>query len=123
MTTKQDMQHAVERLIEALANDDVAIVPLSADAAHSSPLQSEPIQGEAAVREHLAAIAPFLSRVELKRALYDGDSAAVVLEIESVNGVVIEGSQFLRIEDGRIREIRVYFDTGPLLRGGNRRGN
>jgi hypothetical protein len=55
--------------------------------------------------------------VELKRALYDGDSAALVIEFESVNGVVIEGTEFLRIEDGRIRDIRVYFDTGPLLRG------
>jgi hypothetical protein len=80
-------------------------------------LLPEPIEGESAVRAHIAAIAPFVSRVELKRALYDGDSAALVIEFESVNGVVIEGTEFLRIEDGRIREIRVYFDTGPLLRG------
>lgn len=114
------MQRAAERLIQALIHDDATLAPLTADVTYGGPLQSEPIRGEAAVREHLAAIAPFLSRVDLKRALFDGDSAALVLEIESVNGVVIEGTQFLRVGDGRIRDIRVYFDTTPLLRGGNR---
>lgn len=117
MTTTHDMQHAVARLIEAIGSDDVRIIPLAGDVVYSSPLLPEPIEGEGAVRAHIAAIAPFVSRVELKRALYDGDSAALVIEFESVNGVVIEGTEFLRIEDGRIREIRVYFDTGPLLRG------
>jgi len=122
MTPNPNLQHAVEELIQALAPDDTARAPLDAEATYDGPLQAEPIRGEAAVREHLAAIAPFLSRVELKRALYDGDSAALVLEIEGVNGVIIEGAEFLRIEDGRIRDIRVYFDTGPLLRGSPRRG-
>ena len=120
MTTNPEMQRAVELLVQGLARNDAALVPLGADVSHGGPLQPEPIRGETAVREHLAAIAPFLSRVELKRALYDGDSAALILELESINGVVIEGAQFLRIENGRIRDIRVYFDTAPLLRGRNR---
>lgn len=117
MTTTHDMQHAVARLIEAIASDDAGIIPLAANVVHSSPLLPEPIEGESAVRAHIAAIAPFVSRVELKRALYDGDSAALVIEFESVNGVVIEGVEFLRIEGGRINDVRVYFDTAPLLRG------
>jgi hypothetical protein len=117
MTTTQDMQHAVARLIEAFNSDDAGIIPLAADAVFSGPLLPEPITGEIAVRAHIASIAPFMSRMQLKRALYDGDSAALVIEFEGVNGVVIESVKFLRIEDGRIREIRVYFDSGPLLRG------
>ena len=35
----------------------------------------------------------------------------------AVNGVVLEGVEILRIVGGRIRDFRVYFDTGPLLRG------
>jgi len=117
MTTTRDMQHAVALLIEAINSDDAGIIPLAADAVYSGPLLPEPIAGESAVRAHIAAIAPFLSRVDVQRALYDGDSAALVIEFESVNGVVIEGTEFLRIEDGRIREIRVYFDSRPLMRG------
>ena len=117
MTAIHDMQHAVARLIEAIDSDDADIIPLAANVVHSSPLVPEPIEGESAVRAHIAAIAPFVSRVELKRALYDGDSAALVIEFESVNGVIIEGVEFLRIEGGRIHDLRVYFDTGPLLRG------
>jgi hypothetical protein len=122
MITNPDLQRVVEEWIQALARDDANRAPLAADVTYGGPLQPEPIRGEAAVREHLAAIAPFLSRVELKRALHDGDSAALVLEIEGVNGVVIEGAEFLRIGGGRIRDVRVYFDTGPLLRGSPRRG-
>jgi len=123
MTTKQDMQQTVQRLIQALASEDAAGAPLAPDVTYGGPLQPQPLRGEAAVREHLAAIAPFLSRVELKRALYDGDSAALVLTLESVNGVVIEGAEFLRIDGNRIRDISVYFDSAPLLRGGKRRGS
>jgi hypothetical protein len=39
------------------------------------------------------------------------------MEFEAVNGVVLEGVEILRIGSGRIRDFRVYFDTGPLLRG------
>ena len=117
MTTTHDMQHAVARLIEAFNIDDAGIIPLAVDAVYSGPLLPEPIAGEIAVRAHIAAIAPFMSRMDLQRALYDGDSAALVIEFEGVNGVVIEGVELLRIEDGRIREIRVYFDSGPLMRG------
>jgi hypothetical protein len=108
--------------MQALAGNDAGVVPLSGDVEYGGPLQPEPVRGEAEVREHLAAIAPFLSRVELKRALYDGDSAALVLDIASINGVAIEGTLFLRIANEGIRDIRVYFDTGPLLRGGSRPG-
>jgi hypothetical protein len=122
MTMNQDARRAAEGLIRALASNDAAVVPLAGDVEYGGPLQPEPLRGEAAVREHLAAIAPFLSRVELKRALYDGDSAALVLDIESINGVDIEGTLFLRVGNEGIRDIRVYFDTGPLLRGGSRPG-
>jgi hypothetical protein len=117
MTTSHDMQHAVARLIEAINSDDARIVPLADNVVYSSPLLPEPIEGEMAVRKHIAEISPFMSRVDLKRALYDGDSAALVIEFEGVNGVVIEGVEFLRIEGGRIRDLRIYFDTGPLMRG------
>jgi ketosteroid isomerase-like protein len=117
MNTTHDMQHAVARLIEAINSDDARIIPLAEDVVYSSPLLPEPITGAAAVREHIAAIAPFVARLELKRALFDGDSAALVVEFEGVNGVVIEGVEFLRIEGGRINDVRVYFDTLPLLRG------
>jgi hypothetical protein len=117
MITTHEMQHAVARLIEAINSDDAGIIPLAGNVVYSGPLLPEPVEGESAVRAHIAAISPFMSRVDLKRALYDGDSAALVIEFEGVNGVVIEGVEFLRIEGGRIHDLRVYFDPGPLLRG------
>lgn len=115
MTTTQDMQHAVARLIEAMNSDDAGVIPLAEDVVYNSPLVAEPIAGKAAVREHIAAIAPFVSRYVLKRALFDGDSAALVVEVEGVNGTVFEGTEFLRFEGGRICDLRVYFDTRALL--------
>ena len=115
MTTTHDMQHSVARLIEAINSDDAGIIPLAEHVVYNSPLLPDPIVGQAAVREHIAAIAPFVTRYVLKRALFDGDSAAIVVEVEGVNGVVFEGTEFLRFEGGRICDLRVYFDTRPLL--------
>ena len=108
MTAIHDMQHAVARLIEALDSDDADIIPLAANVVHSSPLLPDPIEGESAVRAHIAAIAPFVSRVELKRALYDGDSAALVIEFESVNGVKERTVvSYAGRKCGEVRELRI----------------
>jgi hypothetical protein len=115
MTTTQDMQNAVTRLIEAMNNDGAGVIPLAEHVVYKSPLLPEPLVGHAAVREHIGEIAPFVSRYVLKRALFDGDSAALVVEVEGVNGIVFEGTEFLRFEGGRICDLRVYFDTRALL--------
>lgn len=115
MTTTQDMQNAVARLIEAMNNDGAGVIPLAEHVVYKSPLLPEPLVGQAAVREHIAEVAPFVARYVLKRALFDGDSAALVVEVEGVNGIVFEGTEFLRFEGDRICDLRVYFDSRPLL--------
>jgi hypothetical protein len=46
-----------------------------------------------------------------------GDSAAVLVRYEAVNGVQFEGCYFLEVESGLITRIRTVFDSRPLMTG------
>jgi hypothetical protein len=117
MNNPTDIRDIVRRVIEAYVNNDASEVPLDENVVHRGPMIPAPLRGAAAVRRHMTEIAPFVARMELKRLVTEGESAAVIFEYEGVNGVVIDGAEFFLIRDGLICEQQVFFDTGPLLRG------
>ena len=110
-------EHMLNRLLAAFNDNDVVGLPLGDDVHYGGPLVTRPVRGAAAVREHLATIAPFVARMTLRHSVADDSSVAAEFEFAGVNGVIVEGAVFLHGGDGLIREIRVYFDAGPLLRG------
>lgn len=117
MSNPPDIKTTVNRFIEAFNSNDASVAPLAADVVYSGPLMPEPLRGEPAVRQHIAEIAPFVARLDLKWMIAEADSAAAVFEFEGLNGVVIEGAEFFRVRDGLICEDRVFFDTRPLIQG------
>ena len=117
MSNPTDIHGIVARFIEAFNSNDASTVPLAADVVYSGPMMPEPLRGGTAVRQHIAEIAPFVARMELRRILVEGDSAAAVFRFEGLNGVVIEGAEFFRFRDGLICDIQVFFDSRPLIRG------
>ena len=117
MNGRSTVEQAVGLYFEGLNNNDAAVIPLADDVVFAGPMLSEPISGEAAVRQHLADIAPFVARMDRNLVVIEGDSAAVTLEFEGVNGVVIEGAEFFRITDGKISFVQAFFDPRPLLKG------
>jgi len=117
MSTAPEIREIVGRVIKAYAGGDASLAPLADDVVHLGPMLPEPLHGAAEVRQHIADIAPFVARMELKRLVVEGDSAAAIFEYEGVNGVVIEGAEFFRFRNGLICEQQVFFDTQPLFRG------
>ena len=117
MNDPTTMRHVLDQYSAAYNENDPGRAPLAADVRYSGPMVAETLLGADAVRGHIGEIAPFMARMALKRVVIDGPHAATIFESEGINGVVIEGAEFFRIEDGEIRDIKVYFDTGPLLRG------
>lgn len=115
MTT--DIKEIVGRFIAAFNENDASGVPLAEDVEYRGPMLAQPIRGADAVRKHIDEVAPFVARVTLKQLVTEGEWAAMIFEFEGLNGVVIEGAEFLRIRDGRIHEDLVYFDTRLLLAG------
>lgn len=120
MNNPADIRNIVDRFVAAFSDNDASAIPLTDDAVLSGPMLPQPVRGAEAVRRHIEEVAPFVSRLTLKRLVIEGDTAAVVIEFEGVNGVVIEGADFIRVRDGELCEDVAYFDTRPLLEGNPR---
>ncbi len=98
-------------------SDDASALVLSEDVEFYGTLSPEPVRGESAVRDHIQQVAPFLVSVTNRKMIIEGDSGAVLTSFEAVNGVHVEGTYFLTVEDGKICEIRSVFDSRPLFSG------
>ena len=116
MNDANTVRQVIERYVAAINANDIAAIPLTADVEFHGAMLPEPRVGEAAVREHLAQIAPFMT-MTLPDLLIDGDRAAMVVEIEPVNGVTVQGAGFFRVRDGRICYHQGFTDTHRLFAG------
>ena len=47
----------------------------------------------------------------------EGESVVVTAAFDCVNGLNIEGAFFFEIKDGKIDEVRVFFDTRRMFEG------
>ncbi len=104
---------------EAMNSNDASLAPLSKDVVMHGPMMPEPVRGEAAVRQHISDIAPFIARMDPRLTVIEGDTAAVIMEFEGLNGVAIQGAAFFRVKNGLIFSDQVFFDTRTLIKGAN----
>jgi ketosteroid isomerase-like protein len=111
---------AVEQYVAAFNANDASAVPLADDAVHRGPMVPDAIRGADAVRAYIGELAPFITRMELKQLVVEGDLAAAVLAFEGFNGRIVEGAEFFRFRDGQICERQAFFDTAPLMEGVHR---
>ena len=119
MSDRTAMERTIGLYFKAIKGDDASIVPLADDVVLCGPMQPEPITGEAAVRQYIVDIAPFVARWVEKFSVIEGDSAAVILEFEGLNGLIMEGAEFFRVRDGKICLVQNFFDTRTLIQGAN----
>jgi len=117
MSKRQKIEQAIGCDIETLNTDNAGMIPLTADVALSGPMTPGPIRGEAAVSQNPGATAPFIARMTLKKSVTDTDSAAILVEREGLNGVVIESACFFSLDDGLIRSGQALFDPQLLVEG------
>ena len=119
MSERSAIERAIDQYLQATNSNDVSGIPFTEDVAINGPMIPEAIEGEAAVRQYVAEVAPFVARITRKTTVIDGNTAAIVLEFEGLNGVVIEGAEFFGFRDGRIAWAHTFFDTRPLIKGTN----
>lgn len=117
MSSRSQVESAILQFFEALNSDDASGLPLAEDIKYFGVLSSEPIRGETEVREHIQQVAPFMENETIKQLIIEGDSGAARTEFKGVNGVHVDGTYFLKVEDGKISEIRAVLDTRPLFAG------
>ena len=119
MSERAEVERAIGLYFEAVNANDSSIIPLADNVVMSGPMMPEPINGVAAVRQYINETAPFMARMEQKLTVIEGENAAVLLEFEGLNDVVIEGAEFYRVENGLICQAQVFFDTRLLFKGAN----
>ncbi|HEY0319933.1 MAG TPA: nuclear transport factor 2 family protein [Pyrinomonadaceae bacterium] len=103
---------AVERYLDALRSKDLSRAPLAADIFFTDPLIGE-LTGEEAWREFITPILPAFKDVRVKQHVAEGDYVATQWEADTAWGV-IPILELFRIEDGRIKEARAFFDPRPI---------
>jgi limonene-1,2-epoxide hydrolase len=103
---------AVERYLDALRSKDVSRAPLAPDIFFTDPLVGE-MTGVDAWRGFIAQLLPAIKDVRVKQHVADGDLVATMWEAETIWGV-IPIFELFRVDDGRIKEARAFFDPRPI---------
>lgn len=119
MSERSETERVISLFFQGLNSNDASIIPLADDVVMSGPMMPEPISGKAAVQAYLDEIAPFMARMDPVTSVIEGENAAVIVEFEGLNGVVIQGVEFFHIRNGLICADQVFFDTRPLFKGSN----
>jgi ketosteroid isomerase-like protein len=104
------------QFFEALMKKDFSEFPLAAEVVLESPI-SPRLSGQEAVLEFLEGLASVTKSVRVVDVISEGDKVAVEFELETAEGV-IPGFECFEVSNGRIKKLRPYFDSRPLL-GGN----
>jgi len=105
-----------QQFFDALMRKDFSALPLAADVVLESPI-SPRLSGLESVLEFLEGLASVVKAVRVVDLIADGNKVAVEFELETANGP-IAGFECFEISNGRIKRLRPYFDSRPLL-GGN----
>jgi limonene-1,2-epoxide hydrolase len=113
-------REAVARVLDAYAQamktGDYSSVRFTPDVTFVGPLTNGAIIGEAQVKDFLRKVSTGVRDIRVKRQIIDGEFASVIADLETTEGTVVPFSEFFRVVDGRIAEIRPYFDPRPLTR-------
>lgn len=57
-----------------------------------------------------------VKEVRVRRHVIDGEFACVIADLETTEGAVVPFCEFFHVVDGRIAEIRPFFDPRHLIR-------
>ena len=113
-------REAVARVLDAYAQamktGNYSSVRFTRDVTFVGPLTNGAIIGEAQVKDFLRKVSTGVRDIRVKRQIIDGEFASVIADLETREGTVVPFSEFFRVVDGRIAEIRPYFDPRPLIR-------
>ncbi|WP_291693885.1 nuclear transport factor 2 family protein [Bradyrhizobium sp.] len=117
-----DGLRAVESFLDGLTSNDVGRMPLAEDIVLISPIDPQhPLVGRNVAIDFLQTrVFPKIPvrKAEVERHLVDGDFVATLWTATFAPPgkpqVVVPIFDFFRIENGKIKELRPYFDPQPL---------
>lgn len=114
--TEQRHETVARRYLEAVGNKDLSTVKslLSPDLTFVGPVMN--LRGEAEVVESFRRISAIHVRNEVKRIFVDGDEVCVIYDFVTDTVGSVPTIEWLRIRDGRIQSVQLYYDQLPWQR-------
>jgi hypothetical protein len=111
-----DGREAVVRVVESYLNGlgrrDLSDVPFDDDVTIEGPLAPR-ISGRQAVVEALAGVLPIVNGVRIVQHIVEGEYCGTVFDFDTTFGVIPVFDR-LRVVDGRLKDIRPFYDPSPI---------
>jgi hypothetical protein len=98
----------VESFLDCLVRKDLERIPIAPDYSTESPLSGK-LTGRAAL-DYLRIVARAVEAIRVEEHIVEGDRVATLFEEDTADGTLPVFSCF-RVERGRIKETRVFYDS------------
>jgi limonene-1,2-epoxide hydrolase len=106
---------AAESYVLGLRDKDLSRVLLADNVIFKGPLADAELHGAAALKEFLSGIFPLVKTARILRSFASGEHVCVMWELETTTpAATIPICEYFRVEDGRLVEVRPYYDPRPL---------
>lgn len=102
----------VELYLRGLGAKNLSGIPFADDVSFESPL-SPKITGVKAVTEFLTGLFPAIKGVDVNRFVVEAPHVVAVFDFHTTFGTIAVCDIF-RVEAGRLKEIRPYYDPRPI---------
>jgi limonene-1,2-epoxide hydrolase len=109
---RAELINVVERYLHGLGGKNLGHVPFADDVTFESPL-SPPIAGVKAVTGFLTGLFPAVKGVSVKQFVVEAPYVVAVFDFHTTFGVIPVCDVF-RVEGGRLKGIRPYYDPRPI---------
>ena len=80
-----------------------------------TPFMEAPITGKDAVIGALKEISQGVDNIKILRFVVEAEYACALIEYRNKDGIVVEMCDAYRISNGKLAEMRPYFDPRPLM--------
>lgn len=109
--TRDEQVAVVELFLDCIVRKDFDRLPIAPEYTAQSPLTRK-LTGPAAL-DYLRVVARAVSAIRIEQHIVEGDDVATLFEEDTVNGTLPVFSRF-HIEEGRIKDVRVFYDPSRI---------
>jgi hypothetical protein len=114
---REQVLKLVGTYLEAVRTNHPGALGLHPDIVFESPLNS--LRGIAAFEKSLLDFHPILKGIEIVHLTADDTTCAAALRLDTIYGI-LPFLEFFQIQEGKIANIRAYYDPRPVLEGMSR---
>jgi hypothetical protein len=110
--TRDEQVAVVESFLDCIVRKDFDRLPIAPGYTAQSPLTPK-LTGRAAL-DYLRIVAQAVKAIRIERHIVEGHHVATLFEEDTANGTIPVFSCF-HIEEGRIKDVRVFYDPRRIV--------